>query len=911
MPILLTDLLSGKAKQVQTINGKVVSADGRVSKRGLAGCEGCPLKKSEVKFLSRENLTGKRAVLWAMAPASIEVEKERAFSTESWRWFWQVLRKLGLERSDFALQYVVRCQPKDEDDEPRMPTSQEMRQCADHTNRFVGIMGDSPRVWIVAGVEAARQLLKGEYKKSKPVFWSERYEVQVIVIDHPAVISKGKAEWRLEKFYDRMKAVPFFLKHPGRWAFLKQSDFGGLFKPKDVKAWLDIMRKYAKKGVRISVDIEDAKIDGVRRLLCVGFAARTDRARAVVLHHPGNKYPQYIERNLALIKEFLEDPEIQKVLHYGSSDRRSLYKIAKIKLRGYEYDTTYAHYLRYTFLRSHGLEAIADEHYPLFAGYKAYVAPYTAGGDYSKIPLEKIIRYNCADTVLTKQIEKDTEKHVSLPLLKVYTLAGVTISEMERRGPVFDSAYGDEVTTVVPRRLKKLRAKLAELSNNADFNPGSTDEVAKVLYDDLDMPSVNEKAPRGTDKSTLDLLLQQYDHPFIKALKEWRALEKMEGTYIKKYAESARLNNGELRAKWFLTGAVTGRLRCGGTKEGYEGVINFQNLHGKAFLQNLLVSDSEWRNIVLEDGTEANVSGSFIDEHGETWVLLAADYSQVEIRMLAEVSGDPILLQQFRDAAAAEDPSAAEADIHCLVGNLLNPKWSLEFIKGDKPTRTFIKNCHFGMVYGLSEKGLYHYLLAKGVKTTLKKVRKFHRAYFKKYRGVAKFIVKMRAKAERDHFVETIFGFRRKVGVGDYDASRTTNPMNQAINSPIQGAAHQLLLNIMAILNQEKKRYSLLQNLLAEVHDALIYRVRLKDLPAAYNQCKELMESQVAIFTQQVFGRQLRVPLLADCSAGFRYGVQIKYDGGSLKKFVADWNKKNAAIEAEVRAEYFKKELAA
>jgi len=908
MPVLLADLLSGKATKIQTVKGRVVNPDGSVSKRGLLGCEGCPLNKSPFKFLSTKNLADKKVVLWSLAPAAREIEQEKMYASDSWRWLWKQFEKVGLAKEDFAKQYVVRCHPVEKRDGKlfnRLPSKVELRQCSHHTNRMLNELGDSPRVWVVVGVETAEQLLRGEFKKSKPVFWSEKYGVHVIYIDHPLTLMQGKADWKLEKFRARLKALPFLIENRGRWAYLNKADYGGLFKPKEVAHWLDIMRAKAKKGVRISVDIEDAKINGTRRLLCVGFAASTTKARAVVLYHPENKYPQYIERNLALVKEFLEDPSIQKVLHYGSSDKRGLRKTAGIKLRGYEYDTTYAHYLRYTFLRSHGLEAIADEHYPLFAGYKQYVAQYTAGGDFSKIPLQKIIRYNCQDTCLTKQIEKDTEPHISLPLLKVYTWAGMTISSMERRGPAFDERYAKEVVSIVPKRIEKLITELKLLSGDPEFNPGANLEVAAILYDKLGMPCVNDKPgkERATDKQTLDLLSQEAEHPFLDALKEWRSYEKMEGTYIKKYAESARLNNGELRAKWYLTGAVTGRLRCGGKGDGFEGVINFQNLHGKPFLQNMLVSDPKWRDILI--GTdEYTVSTSFAEDNGDLWVFLSADYSQVEIRMLAEVSGDKLLLKQFQDAALAEDPSDPRADIHCLVGNLLNPAWSLEFIKGDKPTRTFIKNCHFGMVYGLSEEGLYHYLVAKGVKTSLKKVRKFHRAYFAKYKGVARFIEVMREKAEREGHVDTIFGFVRRVGAGDYDTSRSTNPMNQAINSPIQGAAHQLLLNIMAILNRKPAQYHLLANLLAEVHDALVYRVRLRDLPAAYNQCKELMEKQVADFTHKIFGRALRVPLLSECSAGFRYGVQVEYHGAPASEFLKAWNKKNAKVEAEVAAEF-------
>jgi DNA polymerase-1 len=209
------------------------------------------------------------------------------------------------------------------------------------------------------------------------------------------------------------------------------------------------------------------------------------------------------------------------------------------------------------------------------------------------------------------------------------------------------------------------------------------------------------------------------------------------------------------------------------------------------------------------------------------------------------------------------------------------------------------------MVYGLDEEGLFYYLKAKGIKTSMKKVRLFHRAYFKKYAGVARFILAMRAFAVEHGYVETMFGFRRLVG-SDADEDRQTNPENQAVNSPIQGSAHTLLLAAMALLSHRPKRYHLLQAPLMEVHDALVFRVKLRDLPQAYAMAKQLLEKDAVAYIKRLFGIDLQVPLLSEGSAGFQYGTMVELEDPSIHRFLAAWGKKYAEVDQKISAEYRK-----
>lgn len=265
-------------------------------------------------------------------------------------------------------------------------------------------------------------------------------------------------------------------------------------------------------------------------------------------------------------------------------------------------------------------------------------------------------------------------------------------------------------------------------------------------------------------------------------------------------------------------------------------------------------------------------------------VFLAADYSQVEIRMLAELSEDPLLIQQFNSGV----------DIHCQVGHTLTG-WPVERIAKDKETRRKIKNFHFALIYGIGKNGIYDYMIAKGVKISRQQSMEYYDAYFLKYKGVKRFIRRMRQLAEQEGYVETLFGFRREIH--QEDESRDTYWGNQAINSPVQGTAHNLVMLALALLHTKPKTYHLLQKPLMEIHDAMYWFVKLRDLPTAYHQCKALLEQDTVRYTKTWFGKTLKIPLIAEASAGFCLGSMVDYSGEPVAEFLDSWRKKHQEVK--------------
>jgi len=259
-------------------------------------------------------------------------------------------------------------------------------------------------------------------------------------------------------------------------------------------------------------------------------------------------------------------------------------------------------------------------------------------------------------------------------------------------------------------------------------------------------------------------------------------------------------------------------------------------------------------------------------------VFLTADYSQVELRMLAQMSGDPLYIKQFNN----------DEDIHSQVGHQLTG-WDIETLTNDKKERRKIKEFHFSIVYGTSKPSLYRNMRGKGIDITEEETSGMHDAYFEKYSGVKKFMDAMRKQAEDLGYVETLFGFRRYIYQSGDKGSYWGN---QAINTPIQGSAHQLLIIALALTDQKKITYKILRKPIAEIHDELVFGVRLRNLPEGFKILKKLMEKDVVEYSRRYFGIKFRVPLVADFDAGFLMGTKIKYKGEPVEEFLKKWKEK-------------------
>jgi DNA polymerase I-like protein with 3'-5' exonuclease and polymerase domains len=266
-------------------------------------------------------------------------------------------------------------------------------------------------------------------------------------------------------------------------------------------------------------------------------------------------------------------------------------------------------------------------------------------------------------------------------------------------------------------------------------------------------------------------------------------------------------------------------------------------------------------------------------------------------------------MQIFREHA--KDRKNPLLDPHCREGHLLTG-WPVEKIKNDPLTRRMTKGTVFGIVYGLGEESVYPYVVAKlraieGAKASFKGItpsrcKKTHRAFFRVHDAVQRYHADQREKAEKRGFVESLFGFRRDVRQDKEDKTRKTFWGNQAVNSPVQSTAHTFLLICLALLDAKPKTYNRLQNCIAEIHDALYFKVKLRYLREAYHQFMRLFERDATAYAETHFKLphgKLRVPFLAETKAGFTMASMVDYEGEKISEFLDKWRVKQRQIDGK------------
>jgi uracil-DNA glycosylase family 4 len=867
----------------------------------LRGCKYCPL--NEVKGIQKIKGTveGKDIFVWAQSPGPQENLEGIELWGKSGQWFWARMKQVGLRREQCDIQNVQRCFPADRKDgqlHMRDPSKEELFCCSLYTDR--AIAKSKAKVHIVLGKVAAKQLFGNKYHGDK-IFWSDKLNGRVVVLDHPAYFLRGVApQAKYHAFDAGLKAAARFAKEKGgKFSYLEEQDYKGITTVHDSIETKHEIQEAAKK-VRVAVDLEDGEVDGKRVALSWAFSIRPGWARVYLADHEERKKLDPITRAALRsdVKELLTDKNIRKSLQHGSYDLNKNPSLLGYEIEGYDYDTNYAEYFRYPGRRSYALAEIAAVRFPEFTGFKEVVMPEAAPEgmtydaatkagklDFSKVPWKRLVLRNAADADLTKRIEVSTKKEISLPLLHVYMDAAFTLDRMEKNGPWFDAKQCDLLGEIYPARLKRQKEELQIMAGDPNFNPGSPLQVSKVLYGKLKLPVLGKKVTTG--HATLEALDHYHEMP--KKIIAYRSDSKLESTYRMAFKNCAAAHGGRLFTKFWLTGTKTGRLSSGGSREGEEFLtVNLQNIVGDQHVENMLVSDLHWRE--LYDAWKEHTSDEWYKPFLDYYVYLKFDYAQNELRFLAQTSGDESLIETFRSGK----------DIHCEVGHELTG-WPRELIAKDRDKRTTIKGFHFGLIYGLTAEGIVTRLLREGVSKTIanvKAVSEMLARYFKRYARVKAFIDRMRRMAEEKSYVENILGFRCPI---DVNADTGGYWENLAVNAPIQGGAHQVLLICLALLHREPEKYKLIRTPESENHDAVSIRVRLRRLFEGRAVIKQLAEHDVIDTLKKDFKLDWRVPFKADIKAGFRYGVMVDIEEGmQLGQFLENWCVENQKCQREL-----------
>ncbi len=571
-----------------------------------------------------------------------------------------------------------------------------------------------------------------------------------------------------------------------------------------------------KQCSEFAFDTETTGLDPIQSTL-VGISIAINPRQAWWIPIPANKD----EAQLVVdeFKEVFENSSIDKIGQNIKFDLQMLLNYG-IALKGKLYDTMLAHYLLEPDSR-HNLDLLAEN----LLGYKTISIEELIGKkgasqiNMRAVPLEKIKDYACEDAdialqlklILFPRLENQglTELYFQLeePLIEV-------LAHIERNGVSLDSNSLNEYGKVLNADLIKLDEEIKTLAGVPDLNISSPKQLGEVLFEKLKI-SPDAKLTKTKQYSTNEEELMKYinSHPIVGKILEFRSLKKLLSTYIETLPTLVNSKSGKIHTSFNQAVASTGRLSS-----------NNPNL----------------QNIPIRDENGREIRKAFTPSPGN-FLLLSADYSQIELRLMAHVSGDEQMLDAFQHGA----------DIHAATAAKIF-KVSLNEVTREQRSRA--KTANFGMIYGISAFGLSQRL---GISRT--EAKDLIDGYFATYTGVKKYMDSCVAEAREKGYVSTIFG--RKRYLNDINSSNGTVrglAERNAINAPIQGSAADIIKLAMINIHREFEKENLQSKMIIQVHDELVFDVYKPELEKVKEIVKHCMEGAI----------ELKVPLEVEMGVG-------------------------------------------
>lgn len=858
------------------------SGGSKKPKQSGLGCEFCP--RNNVPGIRKilGSVRGKRLMVWAQSPGPDENSEGIELIGKAGRWFWDQMGRAGLKREeDCDIQNVVRCLPADRETNRwilRDPTKEELRCCSIYNKS--AIEKSKAKIWIVLGKIAANQLF-GAGKKD-PVFYFG--DVRVYILDHPSYFIRGFAQrHRLEQFQKHLKSIKKELSQKeDRFEILRKQDYKGVFSYIDAISVGKELLLEAKNGNRISWDVEWDVVDDQIVLISAAASSKPGKARVFIMDHPQNPASPKDRLGVKKVVRELWKHRHKKTLHAGANDAKEVKKCLGVDIDGFDYDTNYGTYIFDPSQRTYKLSAIVARMLPEFAGYKDIIlkeaipegmtveeAIENRAFRMSKVSIKNLILYNGGDADVTKRVEMITKDHVHVPkpLVRIYTEVSFILDEMESFGPLLDYKQAERLKNVYPNKKDQEVQRLRTLVGDPDLNLNSQPQIVRVIYDTWKIPPIVDfkgNELRDTAKETLELMQVRKKHTGITILQDYRE-SKNRIERIDAFLRSANAHAGRISTYWGLTGARTGRMSSGGgTKNNKEDFTNLQNVPSDNHIKNLMISSLEWRRFIdIADRRGVRAALRLLDQ---LEVFIAIDYSQMEMRIMAQAANDDELIRIFQSGE----------DVHCAIGSIWTG-WSYEDIKKDKDKRRLVKAFHFSVIYGKNIPSLHQDLVAQGIKVSLQKVSEYHTNYFRAMDDVRTFIDSQPDFVLEHGYVENILGFRVPIDADPNRAEKGGFWKNQAVNSPIQGAAHQVLLGCIALLRRNREKYRLIRPQL-EIHDALYTISKIRDIKPTLDILVPLLEKEGPEMIAEEFGVDWKIPFAAGVDIGFRVGGLIEIE---------------------------------
>jgi len=600
-----------------------------------------------------------------------------------------------------------------------------------------------------------------------------------------------------------------------------------------LEAWLGEARAAGVLALDTETDSLDAQ---AARLVGVCLATAPGRAAYVPLRHtargndlaadpPPRQMP--FDAAISLLRPVLADASVLKVLHNAKYD---LAVLARAENGGLAVapvdDTMLVSFCLDAGAHEHGMDPLSARHLghaPV--SYDSVTGTGRARISFAEVPLDRATAYAAEDADVTLRLWEALKPR--LRAAKVLTLYEhverrliPVVASMERAGIRVDARDLRQMSAEFADRLAALEAEIHALAGRP-FTVGSPQQLGRVLFDELKLePPGGRRAKTATgqyatDAGVLEELAPQ--HPLPGKVLEWRQLAKLKSTYADALVDQINPETGRVHTSFAMTGASTGRLSSTDPN-----------------LQNIPVRTEEGRRI----------RRAFVAEAGH--LLLSADYSQIELRLLAHVAEVPALSEAFRNGE----------DIHARTASEV---FGVPMAGMDPLTRRRAKAINFGIIYGISAFGL-----ANQLSVTPGEAKAYIDAYFARYPGIRDYMERMKEEARRKGFVTTPFGRRVWIpGIGEKNPARRGFAERQAINAPLQGGAADIIKRAMVRLPAALAASGLAGRMLLQVHDELLFEVPEAEAARTAETVKATMQGAAT----------LRVPLVVETGAAANWAA--------------------------------------
>lgn len=570
------------------------------------------------------------------------------------------------------------------------------------------------------------------------------------------------------------------------------------------EAQLDLWIMQCEQALIVAVDTETTSLDPMQaRIVGISFSIEPNKAAYIPLGHTYTGVPAQLDLYDVLnkLKPWLENPNKIKVGQNLKYDKHVLANHG-VNLGGIAHDTLLQSYVLESH-QPHNMDNLALRHLNVETiHYDEVTGKGASKIGFEQVAIEQATRYAAEDADITLQlhqqlyprIENDDSlqyvyRQIEMPLLTV-------LFQIERNGVLLDSNLLHEQSRDLAQQLYHLENQAYALAGQV-FNLNSPKQIQEILFDQLKLPII-KKTPKGAPSTDEDVLQQlSLDYPLPKVLLDYRGLAKLKSTYTDKLPQMVNANTGRVHTNYAQAVAVTGRLAS-----------NDPNL------QNIPIRSPEGRKI----------REAFVAPEGSQ--IISADYSQIELRIMAHISQDQGLLKAF----------AAEEDIHQATAGEI---FGVPIDQVNAEQRRYAKVINFGLIYGMSEFGLASQL---GIERSAARI--YIERYFARYPGVAKYMQQTREQAREKGFVETVFGRRLWLPeINSTHHNRRQGAERAAINAPMQGTAADIIKLAMIAVQNWLVNHSFNTKLIMQVHDELVLEVPDAEVEIVTANLSQLMEN--------------------------------------------------------------------